>query len=77
MELITRRMIQKLEGDNVTPEVLKEYADPDSPKYEAMVEEIRKELNFTSLRFNRIDDLMKACEMDPEKLCTYCWNGKE
>ncbi|MCR5350859.1 MAG: amidophosphoribosyltransferase [Acholeplasmatales bacterium] len=77
MELITRRMIQKLEGDNVSPEVLAEYANPDSKKYEQMVEEIRKELNFTSLRFNRIDDLKKACEIDPDKLCTYCWDGKE
>lgn len=77
MELITRRMIDKLEKGNVTPEILKEYANPDSKKYEAMVEEIRKELKFTSLRFNRIDDLKKACEIDPDKLCTYCWDGKE
>ena len=77
MELITRRMIDKLEKGNVTPDILKEYANPDSKKYEAMVEEIRKELKFTSLRFNRIDDLKKACEIDPDKLCTYCWDGKE
>ena len=76
MELITRRVIARLE-DEVTPEVLAEYADPDSPKYAKMVEEIGKELNFTSLRFNRLDDLKKACEIDPEKLCTYCWDGKE
>ena len=42
-----------------------------------MVEEIRKELNFTSLGFNRIDDLKKACEIDEDKLCTYCWDGRE
>ena len=42
-----------------------------------MVEEIRKELNFTSLQFNRLDDLKKACEIDEDKLCTYCWDGKE
>ena len=77
MELITRRMINKLEDGKITPELLKEYADPNSEKYAQMVEEIRKELKFTSLAFNRIDDLKKACEIDEEKLCTYCWDGKE
>jgi len=77
MELITRRMINKLEDGKITPEILKEYADPNSEKYAQMVEEIRKELKFTSLAFNRIDDLKKACEIDEDKLCTYCWDGKE
>ena len=76
MELITRRVIAKLEGD-VTDEILKEYTDPDSEKYKNMVEAIRKELKFTSLAFNRLDDLKKACEIDENKLCTYCWDGKE
>ncbi len=77
MELITRRMINKLEDGKITPEILKEYADPNTEKYAQMVEEIRKELKFTSLAFNRIDDLKKACEIDEDKLCTYCWDGKE
>ena len=77
MDLITRRVIDRLENGNVTDEILQEYADPDNPKYEVMVEEIRKELNFTSLRFNRLDDMLAAVEVDKEKLCTYCWNGKE
>ena len=76
MELITRKVITRLEKE-VTPEVLKKYADPDSVEYANMVEEIRKELNFTSLAFNRIDDLKKACEIDENKLCTYCWDGRE
>ena len=76
MELITRRVIAKLEGD-VTDEILKQYTDPDSEKYKNMVEAIRKELKFTSLAFNRLDDLKKACEIDENKLCTYCWDGKE
>ena len=76
MELITRRVIAKLEGD-VTDEILKQYTDPDSEKYKNMVEAIRKELKFTSLAFNRLDDLKKACEIDEDKLCTYCWDGKE
>lgn len=76
MDLITRRTIAKLEGE-VTEELIKEYSNPDSDKYKKMVDEIRKELNFTSLQFNRLDDMKKACEIDPEKLCTYCWDGKE
>lgn len=77
MDLITRRVIARLENGNVTDEVLKEYADPESEKYERMVEEIRKELNFTSLRFNRLDDMLEAVGIDKDKMCTYCWNGQE
>ena len=77
MDLISRRVIERLENGKVTDEVLQEYADPESEKYEQMVEEIRKELNFTSLRFNRLDDMLDATGLDRCKLCTYCWNGKE
>ncbi len=77
MDLITRRVIDRLEHGNVTDEVLQEYADPESEKYERMVEEIRKELNFTSLRFNRLDDMLDAVGIDKCKLCTYCWDGRE
>lgn len=77
MDLITRRVIDRLENGNVTDEVLQEYADPESPKYEQMVEEIRKELNFTTLRFNRLDDMLDSVGIDKCKLCTYCWDGKE
>ena len=61
----------------VTDEILKEYADPESARYEAMQEEIRRQLNFTSLRFNRLDDLIEATGLDKSKLCTYCWDGEE
>jgi amidophosphoribosyltransferase len=77
LDLITRRVIDKLENGNVTDEVLEKYADPETKEYEAMVEEIRKELNFTSLRYNRLDDMLDAVGIDKCKLCTYCWNGKE
>lgn len=77
MDLIARRVIARLENAEVTEEVLKEYADPESEKYEKMVEEIRKELNFTSLRFNRLDDMLDAVGIDHCKLCTYCWDGQE
>jgi amidophosphoribosyltransferase len=77
MDLITRRVIERLEGGSVTEEILKEYANPESEKYEQMVEEIRKELNFTTLRFNRLDDMLDATGVDHCKLCTYCWDGRE
>ena len=77
MELITRRVIARLENEEVTDEILRDYADPESPKYAQMVEEIRKELNFTTLQYNRLDDMLDAVGIDKCKLCTYCWNGKE
>ncbi|MDD2971025.1 MAG: amidophosphoribosyltransferase [Lachnospiraceae bacterium] len=81
MDLITRRVISKLEGvaDGVAipDDILKEYCNPESEKYAQMVETIRKELKFTSLRFNRLDDMLDAVGIDPCKLCTYCWDGKE
>ena len=77
MDLIARRVIERLENGQVTEEILQEYVDPESEKYERMVEEIGKELKFTSLRFNRLDDMLEATGLEPCKLCTYCWNGKE
>lgn len=77
MELISRRVIEELEGGEVTPEMLEEYANPDSEKYQNMVDGICKRLNFTSLRFHRLDDMLESVGIDPDNLCTYCWNGKE
>ena len=77
MELIARKVINELEDGNVTDEILAEYADPDSEKYQKMVDMICEKLNFTSLRFHRLDDMLEAVGIDPDNLCTYCWNGKE
>ena len=76
MELITRRVIKKLEGDREDVD-LRPYADPKNPQYQEMVHEIGKELNFTSLRYHRLDDMIQSVGIDPSKLCTYCWNGQE
>ena len=76
MDLIGRRVIAKKEGTD-SLEVVKEYLDPDSAKYKEMVEEIRKQLNFTTLGYNRIDDLIESIGIDECKICTYCFNGKE
>lgn len=78
MDLITRRVIARLEEtEDVSDEILQEYTDPETEKYEKMLEEIRKELNFTTLAFNRLDDMLDSVGIPKEKLCTYCWNGKD
>ena len=77
MELITRRVIREREGDSYSREVLDEYTNPCTCKYEQMIEEIRKIQNFTSLRFHRLDDLLASIGIEPCKVCTYCFNGKE
>lgn len=77
MELITRRVIREFEGDDVPDEVLREYTDPDSEKYQKMIDRICELLHFTSLRYHRLDDMIEAVGIDPDKLCTYCWDGRE
>ena len=76
LDLITRRIIEERE-EEVTPEILAEYADPTTERYDEMVEEIRKRQNFTSLRYHRLDDLVEAIGLPACKLCTYCFDGKE
>ena len=76
MELIARRVIQELEGENKYPN-LSVYANPDSTEYYDMLEKIREKLNFTSLRYHRLDDMTASVGIDKCKLCTYCWDGRE
>ena len=75
LDLATRKAIKELEGDNVKN--LEEYTDPNSEKYCAMIEKIRKRLNLTSLKYQKLEDLIEAIGLPKEKLCTYCWDGKE
>lgn len=76
LELIARRKIAALEGEGYEKN-LQAYTDPDSPEYAAMVEAIRSELQFTSLRYNRLDDMLASTGLPSCKCCTYCWNGKK
>lgn len=76
MELITRRVIKEMEADEKKID-LKNYVDPDSAQYNEMVNRIGKQLNFTSLRYQRLDDMMESIGIDKSKLCTYCWDGRE
>ena len=78
MDLITRRVIADLEeGNEITQEILEEYADPNSERYANMCEEIRRRSNFTTLRFHRLDDMVESIGLPKCKLCTYCFDGKE
>ena len=76
MDLITRRVLKEIEDEGKTID-LKAYVDPDTLEHEDMVERIRQKLNFTTLRFNRLDDMIDAVGIGREKLCTYCWDGRE
>ena len=75
MELITRRVIEEMEGNRYPN--LSAYADPESTQYRDMLESIRQKLNFTSLRYHRLDDMIESVGIDKCKLCTYCWDGRE
>lgn len=77
MDLISRKMIKQIEGDPVSEEIVQEYTNPDSDRYMRMNEEIRKKLNFTSLSYLRLDDMLNSVGIASCNLCTYCWNGKE
>ena len=76
MDLITRRVLKEMEDEGRKID-LKNYVDPDTPEYNEMVQRICRQLNFTSLRFHRLDDMIKSVGIDREKLCTYCWDGRE
>ncbi len=73
MELITRRMIQKFEGD--PNKNLDKYAITDSPEYKRMVDEIAKELGLTTLKFNTIEQLIEAIGLPKCQVCTHCFDG--
>ena len=76
MELITRRIIKQMEGEGKYVN-LSAYSNPETAEYQEMVRRIGVELNFTTLRYHRLDDMMAAVGIPKEKLCTYCWDGKE
>ncbi len=75
LDLAARRAVHELEGD--APADLREYADPDSERYAEMVERIRARLGLTSLRYQRLEDLIAAIGLAKTRVCTYCWDGAE
>ena len=73
LELITRRIIKELEGDE--NKNLEKYATTGSPEYERMVEEIRSRFGLTSLKFSKLEDLIEAIGLPKCKVCTHCFDG--
>ncbi len=75
LDLATRKAIKELEGDE--NKYLESYSDQSSDKYIHMIEIIRNRLKLTSLQYQKLDNLVKAIGLPKEKLCTYCWDGKD
>ena len=76
MDLIARRVLKEMEQEGREID-LKAYVNPDTVEYKEMVGRIGKQLNFTTLRYHRLDDMIASVGIDREKLCTYCWDGCE
>ena len=76
MELITRCTIQELEGDEGQKH-LEEYADASTERGQCMLKAICDKFNFSSLGYQSLDGLLESIGLDRDKVCTYCWNGKE
>ena len=76
MDLITRRVMMELENQ-ITPELLERYIDPNTEEYQRMLDVICHKLNVTSLRYHRLDDMIESVGLPREQLCSYCWDGKE
>lgn len=73
-ELAARKAIRDIEGKDI--EDVSEYTDYTTEKYKKMVRWIEKDLGVTTLRYQTLDDMIKAIGLPRENLCTYCWNGE-
>ena len=76
MELLARRTVQELEGDEGQKH-LDEYADASTERGQCMLKSICEKFGFDSLGYQSLDGLLEAIGIDRDKVCTYCWNGKE
>ena len=76
LELLARRTVQELEGDEGQKH-LEEYADANTERGQCMLKTICEKFGFSSLGYQSLDGLLEAIGLDRDKVCTYCWNGKE
>ena len=76
MDLLARRKVQELEGDE-GQQHLDEYADASTERGKCLLHAICEEMGFDSLGYQSLDGLLEAIGIDRDKICTYCWNGKE
>ena len=77
LDLAARRAIARLTDGDTRDETIAAYTEYDSPCYQAMVKEIARELNLTTLKFQKLERLLEAIGLPPEKVCTFCWTGKD
>ncbi len=75
-ELFARRILKRMHGGKHIKDV-DPYLDPDSKEYKKMKKLMEKDLNVTSLRYQRLEDMLGATGLPEQSLCTYCWTGKE
>ena len=73
-ELIARRTAQEIDGPDAN---MDDFVNPDCEKHCLMVERIRARLGLTSLKYQRLDDMLAALGLPESRVCTYCWNGKD
>ena len=76
MDLLARRVIQELEGDEGQKHV-EEYADSKTERGQCLLKSICQRFGFDSLGYQSLEGVLEAIGIDKEKICTYCWNGKE
>ncbi|HBM98902.1 MAG TPA: amidophosphoribosyltransferase [Ruminococcus sp.] len=76
MELLARKTVQEIEGDEGQKH-LDEYADANTERGQCMLKTICEKFGFNSLGYQSLDGLLEAIGLDRDKVCTYCWNGKE
>ena len=76
MDLLARRTVQELEGDEGQNH-LEEYADVRTERGQCLLSTICKQLGFDSLGYQSLEGLLEAIGIDRDKICTYCWTGKE
>ena len=73
---VYKRQVQELEGDEGQKH-LEEYADANTERGQCMLKSICEKFGFSSLGYQSLDGLLEAIGLDRDKVCTYCWNGKE
>ena len=76
MDLLARRVVQEIEGDEGVNH-LEEYSDPNTSRGQCLLKNICNKMGFDSLGFQTIDGFLEAIGIDRDKVCTYCWTGKE
>ena len=76
LEKLARRMVDQLEGEEGVQH-LDEYADGSTERGKCMLKSICEQMGFDSLGYQSLDGMLEAIGIDPEKVCTYCWTGKE